>query len=61
MDNVRNRARELIPYMNTPNFKEVFAEIVSEAGGNADFLLKMELRRITGFPIFSRRRMWKTS
>jgi len=47
MDNVRNRARELIPYMNTPNFKEVFAEIVSEAGGNADFLLKMELRRLS--------------
>ena len=46
MDNVRNRARELIPYLNTPAFKEVFAEIVSEAGGNADFLLKMELRRL---------------
>ncbi len=46
MDNISGKARELIPYLHNQNFKEIFAEFTSGGPNNAQFLLRMELRRL---------------
>lgn len=46
MDRVAQKARDLIPYLNAPNFKEIKEEVLQTDTSINAFLLNMELRRL---------------
>lgn len=47
MDIIKEKAQELVPYLRYPNFQEIFDEMTAVESRSTQFLLRMEIKRLT--------------